>query len=78
MQGIKINMDELKMGLTELISRCTRQDKLELKIDGRDLTLSAIDDDDNIVEVVLNHEGNMQAKFRHTERLMSMKKKGSL
>lgn len=71
-------MEELLTALREIQARCTRQDKVTLVIEDRNLIISGMDDRDNTVEAILNDGQNLFAKFRHTERLMSMKKKGSL
>lgn len=69
---VKISIQELERAL-ETIKGKSQVEKIEVRVDTRNLILSAIDNDDNLMEAILNDEQKQLAKFRYTERLAYMK-----
>jgi hypothetical protein len=74
MSRINIQLDELKAAIAEIEGR-TNDLKVILEVEDNKLKFVAIDRYDNPMEIVLFQDGNMNAQFRYTERLMHMKDK---
>lgn len=76
---IKIDTEELVTALNEIRVRSAKSDSVIIEIVGeRKLIISCEDNYNNMMEAILTADGKLGAQFRYTERLMYMKKKGSL
>ena len=78
MSEVRLDLEEFKAALNELEARGKPGSKIVVKIEDRKLIMSCVDRNDNILEAIIYSNGNLCAQFRHTERLMFMKKKGEL
>lgn len=76
--NLKINIEDFIASLEEIRARASKQDSVNVAIDGRNLILSSFDNYDNKIEAILNDGDNLMAEFRHTERLQTMKDKKRL
>lgn len=75
MSRIKVSREELLAALNELGARASRSDFVTVEVLDRKLVLTDTDDYDNIIEAILFEDQNLQAQFRHSERLLYMKNK---
>lgn len=71
---VKVDLKEFKEALAQLELR-SNDTHVVVSIEDRNLIVSAEDTSRNIMEVVLYSDSTMCAQFKHTERLMYMKKK---